>query len=210
MLYPIVVAVTLASSGLALNNGVGKLPKMGYDTWNAFQCDYDEAKVIAQAEVMVKTGLVKAGYNSIILDDCYTLKNRSSAGALVADPAKFPKGLKHFSSTIKAMGISASAYSDNGYETCAGYPGSYGHEVQDLETWTSWGFSYLKYDNCYIPFDSITQENMYGRYQRMANAISEVAAKTKSTPIQLSPMRMGMATALDMGKAPLAVVAHQW
>ena len=36
------------------------------------------------------------------------------------------------------MGISASAYSDAGYNTCAGYPGSYGHEAQDLETWAEW------------------------------------------------------------------------
>jgi hypothetical protein len=85
----------------ALNNGVGKLPKMGYDSenyslevtiwqlltifaaWNAFACDYDQDKVLAQAEAMVKYGLVEAGYTSIILDDCFTLKNRSIDGKLI-------------------------------------------------------------------------------------------------------------------------------
>jgi len=161
----------------ALNNGVGKLPKMGYDTFNAFACDYNSTTVLGQVKAMKERGLVEAGYNSLILDDCYTLKSRGQDGALVADPDKFPQGMKSFVREMKSYGVSASAYSDNGYMTCAGYPGSYDHELQDLQTWDDWGFDYLKYDNCYIPFDNITQQNMYGRYQRMADAIAEHGAK---------------------------------
>ena len=87
---------------------------------------------------------------------------------------------------LKALGISASAYSDAGYKTCAGYPGSYGHEEQDLQTFSDWGFDYLKYDNCYIPFDKITQENVYGRYQRMADAIANRAAEKNEDPFWFS------------------------
>jgi alpha-galactosidase len=99
--------------------------------------------------------------------------------------------MKNFTASLKAMGISASAYSDNGYYTCGGYPGSYGHEVQDLLTWTNWGFNYLKYDNCYIPFDKITQQNMLGRYERMADAIAYVAQKTSNPPFQFSLCEWG-------------------
>lgn len=35
------------------------------------------------AQSMVDEGLVGAGYNSIIFDDCYTKKNRSDAGKLL-------------------------------------------------------------------------------------------------------------------------------
>ena len=94
-------------------------------------------------------------------------------------------------SKLKAMGITADAYSDAGYETCAGYPGSYGHEAQDLETWDEWGFNYLKYDNCYIPFDNVTQENVFGRYKRMSDAIAQRAQATNSTPFQLSLCEWG-------------------
>lgn len=73
MLSLALLVAGLAGPATALNNGVGKLPKMGYDTFNAFACNYNQSTVVAQAEAMVKTGLVKAGYNSIILDDCYTL-----------------------------------------------------------------------------------------------------------------------------------------
>jgi alpha-galactosidase len=84
MIFNRLVFATLASSAAALNNGIGKLPKMGYDTFNAFACTYDAATALAQAQAMMKHGLVAAGYNSFILDDCYTLKSRSSEGMLVA------------------------------------------------------------------------------------------------------------------------------
>lgn len=79
---------------------------------------------------------------------------------------------------MNAFGISGSAYSSNGYKTCGGYPGSYGRELQDLETWRSWGWNgMVKYDNCYIPYDNITMENQYGRFKRMQDAINELAKK---------------------------------
>lgn len=177
---------------------------------------------------MVKYGLVEAGYNSIILDDCYTLRNRSADGKLVEgqlipcailspliyipqsnfhpDPKKFPQGLKHFTSEIKNLGISASAYSDSGYKTCAGYPGSYGHEAQDLQTWTEWGFDYLKYDNCYIPFDNITQENVYGRYKRMTDAIATHASATGNPPFWLGLCEWGWQQPWLWGKK----LGHSW
>jgi len=92
--------------------------------------------------------------------------------------------MKSFTSSLKKLGLRAGIYSDAGYRTCGGYPGSYGHEEQDLETFDNWGFDYLKYDNCYIPFDNVTQENVYGRYVRMSDAIAARAEKTKSKPIQ--------------------------
>jgi alpha-galactosidase len=94
--------------------------------------------------------------------------------------------------SINAYGISGSAYSSNGYKTCGGYPGAYGHELQDLETWRSWGWTELvKYDNCYIPYDNITMENEYGRYQRMLYAIEELAAKYNEKPFIYSICQWG-------------------
>jgi len=102
MLFLVILYIYFVRYAATLNNGVGKLPKMGYDSkknyfsegstwylltifvaWNAFACDYDQERVIAQAQAMVKHGLVEAGYNSIILDDCFTLRDRSKDGKLV-------------------------------------------------------------------------------------------------------------------------------
>jgi alpha-galactosidase len=110
----------------------------------------------------------------------------------VADPIKFPDGMPNWTKSINAYGISGSAYSSNGYKTCAGYPGAYGYELQDLETWRSWGWSELvKYDNCYIPYDNITQENEYGRYARMASAIDTLAQKYNEKPFIYSLCQWG-------------------
>ncbi|KFY31763.1 hypothetical protein V493_00845 [Pseudogymnoascus sp. VKM F-4281 (FW-2241)] len=176
-------ALLFLGQALALNNGVGKLPTMGYDTYNAFEKNYDGALALEQARLMKEYGLVDAGYNTFILDDFYALENRSEKGEMIPDPVKFPHGMLKWTKSLNKYGLSASAYSSNGYKTCGGLPGAYGRELQDLETWRSWGWggkgAIVKYDNCYIPYDNVTMENEYGRYERMLEAIETLAKKYK-------------------------------
>ena len=127
---------------------VGKVPAMGYDTFNAFAGDYTAELCLEQAKVMKSSGLVAAGYTQFILDDFYAEKKRNTTGYIVANATMFPDGVPAFSKQMKAQGVKLAAYGDRGYTTCGGYPGSFGHELQDLETWHSWGMSYLKLDNC--------------------------------------------------------------
>lgn len=172
----------LASAVHAINiNGVGKLPKLGYDTWNAFQCNYNSSLVLQQAMLMKKHGFVDLGYDIIILDDCYSEPQRNKAGDIVADPTKFPQGMEYFSGQVSDYGVSLAAYSDSGWKTCAGYPGAYGNEERDLKTFLSWGMSYLKYDNCNLPANNISRQNQIGRYQRMTTAIEKLASTTGTT-----------------------------
>ncbi|KAK1763271.1 putative alpha-galactosidase B [Phialemonium atrogriseum] len=191
MVKSVLLSFLFTASATALNNGVGKLPKLGFSTWNVFQCDYDADMILSQAQALVDHGLVEAGYDTMMIDDCYSLKERDSCGKIVADPKKFPNGMRNLTDTLKAMGLQAGIYSDAGYKTCGGYPGSYGHEAQDLKTFDEWGFHYLKYDNCFIPFDNVTQENGYGRYKRMADAIEERAKGANSTLFQLALCQWG-------------------
>lgn len=132
----------------ALEGLVGRLPAMGYNTFNAFAGDYTAASVEKQAEIMQERGLVDAGYRLMLLDDYYALKERNSTGHMVQDLEKFPDGIRSLSDYLEPLGMKLAAYGDNGYATCGGHPGSYGHELQDLATWHSWGMDYLKYDNC--------------------------------------------------------------
>ena len=50
---------------LTLNTGVGRLPVMGYDTWNAFGCEYDGALALEQGRLMQEYGLVDIGYKTV-------------------------------------------------------------------------------------------------------------------------------------------------
>ncbi|KXL47727.1 glycoside hydrolase family 27 protein [Acidomyces richmondensis BFW] len=157
---------------------------MGYDTYNAFACNYNGEIATAQAKAMNETGLVAVGYTTFILDDCYMQLERNATGYLQENLTQFPEGMVQWTKGINQYGISGSAYSSNGYKTCAGYPGGYGHEEKDLEVWRSWGWHHmLKYDNCYIPYDNITMQNEYGRYKRMLDFINAQAAKYNEKPL---------------------------
>jgi alpha-galactosidase len=138
----------LATAALAFDDGVGRLPAMGYDTYNAFAGDYDAELCLAQAKIMQDSGLVAAGYTQFILDDFYAEKQRNASGYMVENSTMFPDGIPAFSKQMNALGVQLAAYGDRGYATCGGYPGSFGHEYQDLETWYSWGMTYVKLDNC--------------------------------------------------------------
>ncbi|THH17473.1 hypothetical protein EW146_g3342 [Bondarzewia mesenterica] len=152
---------------LGLNNGVAKLPVLGYNTWNAYQCDIDEDLIVTTAKLMKSLGLQDAGYSHVNLDDCWAEKNRTSTGAVVPDTVRFKSGMKALTTQIHALGFKAGIYSDSGWFTCAGYPGSFEHEEQDAQTFfQEWGFDYLKYDNC-------------AKYQRMADAIASVSQNFK-------------------------------
>jgi alpha-galactosidase len=62
----------------------------------------------------------------------------------VADPSKFPNGMKWLADQIHALGFGFGMYSSAGTATCAGYPASLGHETQDAATFASWGVDYRK------------------------------------------------------------------
>ncbi|KAI0315845.1 glycoside hydrolase superfamily [Amylostereum chailletii] len=67
----------------ALDNGVAKLPVMGYNTWNAYHCDINETVILQTANLLKTLGLADLGYNYMNIDDCWHERNRSADGFLV-------------------------------------------------------------------------------------------------------------------------------
>merc|ERR1719329_451433 len=49
---------------------------------------------------------------------------------------------------MHSKGVRFGTYSDEGTKTCGGYPGTKDHEVDDANTFASWGVDYLKLDGC--------------------------------------------------------------
>ncbi|MFI7600235.1 glycoside hydrolase family 27 protein [Actinoplanes sp. NPDC049681] len=170
LLIPLMLAGTAAvdarhSPAAALDNGLERTPVMGWNSWNRYQCGIDEALVRRQADAMVSTGMREAGYRYINVDDCWQ-SSRDSAGNIVADPVRFPSGMKALGDYIHARGLKFGVYSDRGTLTCAGRPGSQGHEYQDARSYASWGVDLLKYDNCNAQLDQQSQ------YQTMRDALA--------------------------------------
>ena len=124
-------------------------PPMGWNSWNTFGPDINEAVILETADHMVESGLLDCGYNYLVIDDCWSLKERDKNKKLVADPEKFPHGMKYVADYVHSKGLKFGMYSCAGNLTCAGYPGSYEHEFIDAATFAEWGVDFLKYDYCY-------------------------------------------------------------
>ena len=124
-------------------------PPMGWNSWNTFGADINEQLICDTADKMVETGLSALGYEYIVIDDCWSSKQRDENGRLVADPEKFPNGMKAVADYVHSKGLKFGMYSCVGNLTCAGYPGSFEHEFVDAATFAEWGIDFLKYDYCY-------------------------------------------------------------
>ena len=129
-------------------NGLAKTPPMGWNSWNTFATDIDESLVMDTADLFVTLGLKDAGYEYIVLDDGWMSKERDENGDLVADPQKFPNGMKALADYVHGKGLKFGLYGCAGSKTCAGFPGNRGHEYQDARSFAAWGVDFLKYDWC--------------------------------------------------------------
>ena len=70
-------------------------PPMGWNSWNTFGNDIDEKLIIETVDFMVSGGYKDFGYEYVIIDDCWALRERDEDGRLVPDPEKFPHGMKY-------------------------------------------------------------------------------------------------------------------
>lgn len=138
-------------------------PPMGWNTWNTFGPEISDALVRESADVFVEQGLKDAGYQYVVIDDCWSKKTRDpGTDRLVAEPAKFPEGMKAVADYVHGKGLKFGMYSCAGQRTCGDYPGSFDHEFLDAETFASWGVDFLKYDFCYKPH-GVEGELLYRR-----------------------------------------------
>lgn len=128
--------------------GLAHTPPMGWNSWNHFGCDVSENLVREMADAMVSSGMRDAGYEYIVIDDCWQA-SRAPNGTIVADPGRFPSGIAALAEYVHARGLKLGIYTDAGHYTCQGRPGSYGYEQQDAETYAAWGIDYVKIDWCY-------------------------------------------------------------
>ena len=145
---------------------LGQTPQMGWSSWNKFQGNINEDIIKGIADAMVTSGLRDAGYTYVNIDDCWHGK-RDADGFIQPAPQRFPSGMKALADYVHARGLKLGIYSDAGTETCAGRPGSLGHEYQDALQYARWGVDYLKYDWC-----NTTNVNARGAYQLISDALA--------------------------------------
>jgi len=155
----------------ALENGLGLRPAMGYNTWNDYLCDVDANDIIESANALVAQGLDKVGYEYVNLDDCWAI-SRNEDGRIVADPQRFPNGIKAVADYVHSLGLKFGIYTDRGNWTCQRRPGSKNYEDIDAQTYASWGVDYLKEDSCYA---TQIHKEAFEEYGFMANALNSTS-----------------------------------
>jgi hypothetical protein len=168
-----------------------RTPPMGWNSWNAFRTEVDEAKVLGAAQAMVDSGLSELGYTYVNIDDGWWLKRRQSDGRLEIRTAIFPSAeiegrdssFRPFTDVLHAMGLKAGIYTDIGRNACSqaydlhspNLPegttaerevGLHGHVDQDIGLYfAEWGFDYIKVDACginvYGPENPLVRDHAY-------------------------------------------------
>jgi alpha-galactosidase len=145
-------------------------PPMGWNSWNAFSCDVTEDDIRDAADLLVDTGLRDAGYEYLVVDDCWMAEEVAEDGRLRPHPEDFPSGVEALAEYVHDRGLKFGIYSSAGDATCQGYPASLGRERTHARQFADWGVDYLKYDNC----GDHRGEDAIARYGAMGRALADV------------------------------------
>lgn len=162
-----IVFLALPLTVFAQDTKLAPTPPMGWMSWNLMEVNVTEQGIKEMADALESTGMLKAGFNYIFIDDGWQ-GGRDHKNNMIPDPKKFPSGIKALADYVHAKGIKLGIYSDAAPLTCGGYTASLNFEEQDAKTFAKWGIDYLKYDYCNAPEDVATAKQ---RYAKMANAL---------------------------------------
>jgi len=188
------------SSSICLTAGdswknLAQTPPMGWNSWNTFRLEINENLVCGIADMFVERGFKDAGYEYIVIDDGWQI-DRDAQGNIVVNKKKFPSGIKALADYVHSKGLKFGIYSDAGYKTCGGYPGSRGYEYQDARQYAAWGVDYLKYDWC-----STGNQSAPDTYKLMRDALEKAGR-----PIVFSICEWGTNKPWLWGKG----IGHLW
>src|SRR5687768_8471790 len=126
---------------------IASRPPLGWNGYNAFGCseELDETKVRANVEALVSSGMQAAGYQYVVLDECWQLP-RAADGSRVFDPARLPAGIEGMSRLVHERGLALGTFAP--VHDCLNAPGGDGFETVDAQSYASWGLEYVKYVAC--------------------------------------------------------------
>src|SRR5438067_8835614 len=117
-LAPILLLCSLAvAQDAPASKGLALTPPMGWNSWNKFACNVSDELVRGMADAMVKSGMKDAGFQYIVIDDCWQVL-RDAHGDIVADSQRFPHGIKSVADYVHSLGLKFGIYSDAVAKTC--------------------------------------------------------------------------------------------
>ena len=191
---------------LRVGSKIALTPPMGWNSWNCWGLSVTQDRVMSSAKALLEKGLADYGYAYINIDDAWEAPERNADGTIAVNE-KFPD-MKGLGDWLHSQGLKFGIYSSPGDRTCGGYLGSLDHEMQDAETYNSWGIDYLKYDWCGYGRKHATEKDN----QTVASYVRpylhmEECLRAQPRDIFYSLCQYGMA---DVWKWGEAVDANSW
>lgn len=110
-----VLATTAAA--LVSPDGTGRLPALGWNSWNEYACDINETVFLQVSDLLIDLGLKDLGYNYVNIDDCWSnkdLRRDNTTKKIIPDYAKFPNGIDGLVEKVHAKGLKVGIYGDAG------------------------------------------------------------------------------------------------
>lgn len=169
---------------IKVGDRIALTPPMGWNTYYGFRQGISDKLVRQEADAMIASGLADHGWTYVNIDEGWTMYPASKDPLLNGTPrepdgtiranGRFPD-MAGLASYVHQKGLRIGLYSSPGSLTCAGFVGSYQHEIQDAETYASWGFDFLKYDWC--SYKEIAKDDTVAEarkpYELMARALKK-------------------------------------
>lgn len=142
-------ALLLAAGTHALDNGFGRTPVMGYNTYNTVGCSPNQTHVLETLDALVDKGFLEAGYKFFQVDCGWQAYDLQANGSITYDLEKFPDGIAPLSEAAREKGFKWSMYTNQGVYSCdtespAIRQGSLGHEKEDALQLAGWNVEYMK------------------------------------------------------------------
>lgn len=195
-----------ATLTIKVGNTIALTPPMGWNSWNCWGLSVSQEKVMSSAKALIEKGLADYGYSYINVDDAWEAPARNADGTIAVNE-KFPD-MKALGDWLHNNGLKFGIYSSPGDLTCGGYLGSLDHEIQDAETYNSWGVDYLKYDWCgYGRKHEVEPDNTTVASYVRPYLLMERCLRQQPRDIFYSLCQYGMA---DVWKWGNAVDANSW
>jgi len=183
--------VAVAETGFAQNAELAKTPPMGWNSWNCFRLNIDDATIRAQAAALVSSGMKDAGYEYVVIDGGWEGFHDTN-GIFHSNPKTFPD-MKALCDYVHSLGLKIGIHTSPGPTTCAGHEASYGHEKPDAETFAQWGIDFVKYDWC--SGDEVYKpQEMQAAYRKFSDDL-----KATGRPILYSLCQYGMQNVWQWG-----------
>jgi hypothetical protein len=226
----VVLALLLVAQAAALLNGAALTPPMGWLSWQRYRCAigcnnatgadcFNEKLIRDTADAMVSLGYKDAGYEYVCLDDCWQAPARKN-GHVVADPQRFPSGIKALADYVHAKGLKLGLYTAMSKHTCARHTAAIGLDCgfdnlpecatakRDLTDFVSWDIDHIKVDGC-LGFDVTDMNSSYaivGSY--LLNATKGRTRGGVSAPLAYHPSNLAFGFPRQFRE--LATIANQW